>query len=347
MGQMKLFLIAAVYMISVSAYSQRHYSMLEGEPEWVYYAYNCGYMHIQDFGWYRYYLSGDTVFDGITYKKVMLDMYDADGNRVFLDPKTLLTKDVIYYDRFPWTRTTPFLVGFLREEDDLIRGYYYTESLSPKYRYKWPKDIERAQRFLYDFRMQMGDTIIVDYPQFKMDTIRPVVDRYPVTLDDGSIRDMILLHCCTSEHTDITPWKRSPGFYNYEILEGIGCINAQNHLLDYMYVDWSMVGMLGMPDFSFYATKCSHLNMFKQFGEVVYLAPEHNPNSEIDEKYNTFHQMPFYPDITPSSIKQMKEDAGEADKQGTASGTYNVMGQKLSAPQKGVNIIDGEKVLIK
>lgn len=345
MRQMKLFLIAAVYMISVSAYSQRHYTMLDGDPEWVYYAYNCGYMHIQEFGWYRYYLSGDTILDGITYKKVMLDMYDADGNRVFLDPKSTLSKDITYYYRYPWTHTTPFLVGFLREEDDLIRGYY-TESLSPKYRYQSPKDIERTQRFLYDFRMQVGDTIIVDYPKFKrMDKIRPVVDRYPITLTDGSIRDMILLHCCTSEHTLVTPWKISPGFYNYEIIEGIGCINAQNHLLDYMYVDWRMVGMAGF--INPWAPHCSHLNMFKQFGEVVYLAPEHNPTSEIDEKYNTFHPMPFYPDITPTSIKQTREDAGEAVKPGTASGTYNVMGQKLSAPQKGVNIIDGEKVLIK
>lgn len=346
MRQMNLLLIVAMYMFAVSSYAQRHYSMLEGNPEWVYYAYNCGYTHIQDFGWYRYYVDGDTILDGITYKKVMLDMYDVDGNRVFLDPNSQLTKDVINYWRYPWTRTTPYLVGFLREEDDLIRGYYI-ESLSPKYRYKTPKDIERTQRFLYDFRMQVGDTIIVDYPQFKMDTIRPVVDRYPITLADGSVRNMILLHCCSSVYSNDSPWKRTPGFYNYEIIEGVGCINAQNHLLDYMYVDWTCKGQFGAPDLGFYSTKCSHLNMFKQFDEIVYLAPEHNPVSQIDEKYNTFHQMPFYPDITPTSIRQIHADANVSNKSRTVSGAYNVMGQKLSVPQKGLNIVDGEKVLFK
>ncbi len=135
---------------------ERH-PMLEGNPEWVYYSYNCGYLMDKDFMFTKFYLDGDTVLGGNkVYKKLWYDIYDAEGNHL-----TRPFWNVHYqYDRL---RTTPFVCGYLREEGSRIYGYGYEFICG---RSLCQRDSPQAEKFIYDFSLQKGDTLIVHDPTY-------------------------------------------------------------------------------------------------------------------------------------------------------------------------------------
>lgn len=187
---------------------ERH-PMLEGNPEWVYYSYNCGYMMYKDFFFTRFYIDGDTVLGGNkVYKKLWYDIYDAEGNHL-----TLPFWNVYY--QYNGLRTTPFVCGFIRQDGSRVYAYCYDQHgtcLSQR-------DGANTERFIYDFSLQKGDTLILDYCDSGSDEYiykpwhneRPILDRFPVTLADGTTRDMIQLFFC---NPDTEPWKECPGYHD-------------------------------------------------------------------------------------------------------------------------------------
>lgn len=183
-------------------------------------------------------------------------------------------------------------------------------------------------------------TLPIDYYYNYSYKKRPILDRFPVTLADGTTRDMIQLFFCDTidSGTYAWTWKEWPGYHDNYIIEGIGCINSLYPLILYTCVSQAFRRI-------YWEQKqyCSRLNMFRQYGKIVYLAPEHVTGMPHDEKYYTFHKMPFYPDIDVTMVASITEEEKGARTEGKSTGIYNIMGQKLSDVRKGINIVDGKK----
>ena len=113
---MKNKVIISVLLYLVSIYSMKAqrttYSMLEGNPEWVYYAYNTRLGTICDgLTFYRYYLV-DRVYigvdDGREYKELWCEILDEKGEHVKM---WLENSPESYYG---WGTTNPFLLSYIR-----------------------------------------------------------------------------------------------------------------------------------------------------------------------------------------------------------------------------------------
>ena len=161
----------------------------------------------------------------------------------------------------------------------------------------------------------------------------PVMAKQLISLCDGSKRHL-------TTYKSISPFLKE--IYS---IEGIGFINA----------DTPPFGSLIDDRISKYISHWCQLIMFKQNDKVVYIAPREDP--EDDGQYEgsrTFKAMPFYPDITPESVASGKysfDTSAQMSKNDNSQeeyySKYNLQGQRINTLQKGLNIVDGNKIMVK
>ena len=355
---MKRLIIIILSMVccigAVDLFAQQHYSMLEGNPEWVYYAYNTRLGTICDgLTFYRYYLV-DRVYigvdDGREYKELWCEILDEKGEHVKM---WLENSPESYYG---WGTTNPFLLSYIRESE----GKVYTATYWTQYQLcdRKGKYDENNMMLLYDFDYQENDTIFSRLWDPKKgglsEDIRQnrVIERSSITLADGSVRCFLKIDC---NNKDNSYWNKIPGYYYVELIEGIGAINSYYQLINYLdWLDYFLPNSFNYSKEFYNTTRYAHLNMFAQNGKVTYIAPRKDPNAQVDESQTTFKEMPFYPGITPESvasgeysfdssiINSMVDSAQKDD-----YSRYNIGGQRINNLQRGLNIVDGKKIFVK
>ena len=337
---MKRLIIIIVSLVSFfgaeELFGQQHYSMSEGNPEWVYYLQNRSntmfrkpiantYISFyKDDCFMRVFVADTVIKEGKVLNKMMCEVLDINGNKI--DPSgTLLGEN-------------PFLLALFREEDNKVFGGMYF--LDCRFTNHTPLDNEEhsswANNLLFDFNLEVGDTLyrtMSYYYKKDPDYCFPVMAKQLISLCDGSKRHL-------TTYKSISPFLKE--IYS---IEGIGFINA----------DTPPFGSLIDDRISKYISHWCQLIMFKQNDKVVYIAPREDP--EDDGQYEgsrTFKAMPFYPDITPESvasgeynfdtsiINSMVDSAQKDD-----YSRYNIGGQRINGLQKGLNIVDGKKIYIK
>lgn len=351
---MKKFIIISVLLFLVSIYSmkgqRKTYSMLDGNPEWIYYAYNTRLGTICDgLTFFRYYL-GDSVYigydDGKEYKGLWCEILDEKGEHV----KMWLKDSQFVYS------TNPFLLSLIEESD----GKVYTASHWLQYQLcdRNGESDKDYMLLLYDFNYQKGDTLFsrlwLPTKGGLSEDIRQnkVIDRSPITLADGSVRSLLKIDC---NNKDNSYWSKIPGYYYVELIEGIGAINSYYQLINYLdWLDYFLPNSFNYSKEFYNTTRYAHLNMFVQNGKVIYIAPRNDPNAQVDENHTTFKAMPFYPDITPESVASGKYSFNTSvqiskndNSQEDYYSKYNIAGQRINTLQKGINIINGNKIMVK
>lgn len=314
----------------VTAKAQKH-SMLEGNPEWVYCCYNFGFVwKHKGLSFFRYYIDGEYVDqeNGEVFKILCMEMY-TDKGEIIVGDTTLY-----YQDKNDGKKK--FVVAMLKEKDGFITGGMFNQQDCCFYADR------PEEEFIYDFNLKKGDEYYVRYLNRNMLHKHTVKDRRSIPMADGTERDLITVTGIEAYKPGYAKsWTDFPGFYDLEIIDGIGCINSVGQLLSshyYWEIDYYSIMHAVLPE-----PCCTRLNMFRQNGEIVYLAPESDPDSEIGEYYTTFKPMPFYPEVTPTAIREIMADR---KKMGSRD-IYDISGQKLKATKKGINIVDGKKLIIK
>ena len=355
---MRKFFILSVLLYLLSIYSMKAqrttYSMLEGNPEWIYYAYNTRLGTICDgLTFFRYYLA-DNIYigidDGREYKELWCEILDEKGEHV----KMWLEDAHYVYDN--WATTNPFLISYIRESD----GKVYTASHWTQYQLcdRNGEYDENNIMLLYDFNYQKNDTLFSRLWNPAMGRLsedirqNKVIERSSITLADGSVRSLLKIDCNNKNNSY---WNKIPGYYYVELIEGIGAINSYYQLINYLdWLDYFLPNTFNYSKEFYNTTRYAHLNMFIQNGKVIYIAPRKDLNAQVDESQTTFKEMPFYPDITPESVASGEYRLDTSINNSTVDNSqkenyslYNIGGQRISAPQKGINIVDGKKVWVK
>lgn len=326
--------------------SAQRYSLLDGNAEWVYYTVNQSPIYpliVPRTRFYRYYTTGEqmTLPDGKLVTLLFGEVMDVDGNLVEGDFKEL--------ERYGFDLGSQYRAGFLMEKDG--KTYGWQVNVDPGYNIcdangvidsllQWDMDWQSGQKIYYRrwdiYNGRYSDPI----------NYREVVSRSYVTMADGSSR--ILLKIKVANQSD-KYWRMQPGYYMAEIIDGIGCINGQNHILDFLqYADYMQIYEESQRE------HYSHLIMFRQNDEVVYIAPREDPDAQAKEEYTTFKPMPFYPNITPESVK---DGTYNFDTNITNSevlnpkpkriNVYDISGRQKSDMTGGLNIANGKKVFVK
>ena len=337
---MKRLIIIIVSLVSFfgaeELFGQQHYSMSEGNPEWIYYLQAHSdisfifrkprantYITYKEDCFMRVYVSDTVLIEGKVLNKMMCEVLDINGNKI--DSSGTVLKE------------NPFLLALFREEDNKVFGGM--SILDCRFTNHTPLDNEEhsswANNLLFDFDLEIDDTLyrtMSYYYKKDPDYCFPVIAKQSISLCDGSKRYM-------------TTYKSSSPFVKeiYSI-EGIGFLNA----------DSSPFGSLIDDRLEKIISHWCHLIMFKQNDKVIYIAPRKDPNAQVDESQTTFKEMPFYPDITPESVAsgEYSFDSSIINSMVDSSqkedySRYNIGGQRINGLQKGLNIVDGKKIYIK
>lgn len=321
-----------------------HYSMLEGNPEWVYHFVQPNHIYEKQayvFCSYpremflRLYVNGDTChLNNHVYTYVYYEAYDTEGKLVD--------------NKYCFARMNPGYFKDLRESDGKVFGSL-GNALGVRFTKQLLEDMSKYdgnEVVLFDDDLHKGDTLYVNhYDKYSLvEERKGVITVVPITGDslvrvaDGSIRHMLTYEC-----------KNYHGQMQY-MIEGIGFINPdmvplyaafESHEDNIYAREW--------PPLHF----CNLLT-FIQNGKVVYIAPRCKDDASYEEKAMSFATIPFYPDITPESVADGTYTMHGADVNSTTfrktpdrESVYNLQGQQSGEPQRGLNIIDGRKVLIK
>lgn len=323
------------FIVSYNLSAQQHFSLSEGNPEWVYYLQNRSntmfrkptantYITYTGDCFIRIFVTDTVIREDKVLNKMMCEVLDTDGNRIA--PSEVLIGE------------NPFGLAIFREEDNKVFGGMCF--LDCRFTNHTPLDNEEhcswANNLLFDFDLEVGDTLyrtMIYYYKKYTDYNFPVTDKLLISLYDGSKRYM-------------TTYKSvSPFFKELHSIDGIGFIDA----------DTPPFGSLIDDRLDKYASHWCQLIMFKQNDKVVYIAPREDP--EDDGQYEgsrTFKAMPFYPNITPESVASGKysfDTSAQMSKNDNSQeeyySKYNLQGQRINTIQKGLNIVDGNKIMVK
>ena len=309
----KLIFVAMILLSCLYIQAQEEVvSMLDGNPIWIYYRYCFGGTDPFEKNLYTVYsVNGDTVVNGKRYLKLYRDSYmykGITGNEFYGDDD--------HYD--------DGLYALLREEDDRI----YAESSFFKKRLWWSyyKSFELFddELVMYDFNeMSKGNDISLW--QDDIQTSKRFVGVDMVSLEDGTSRPLYKYY-----NYDKDMWRDTPA--NLEVIDHIGCRNMFYGLLNYF--DEPEHGT--RPNNTEWLG--NRLNMFIQNGKIVYKAPaeDYIELSWIDKLIAT--------KIEDVYAKQSQKDS--ILEKGLGS-IYNVIGQRINALQKGLNIVEGQKIMLK
>lgn len=318
-------------LIQTSIMAQVHHKMLSGNPEWVYYLQaransqanffikyekDC-FMHI--------YLEDTVKREGQILQKMMCEVLDMDGN-------SISPKDVLF-------NQNPFVLAICREDGEKILGGLGALDIrfTNKMEYK-PEGIVNswANSLLFDFSLNVGDVLYYGDEEFNPNgeycRAYPIIEKDLTVLNDGTKRYKTTYQSNYSE------------MYNtYTSIDGIGFINAE----------LPPFGQLHDKDFDIRVNGIRNhfcnLNCFIQNGKVLYIAAREGLENDDEYEGSTrFRPMPFYPDITPEGVADGIDGVASAKRDRTGEGNiYNVQGQSQDGLQRGVNIVDGRKVLVK
>ncbi|MEM1326275.1 MAG: T9SS type A sorting domain-containing protein [Bacteroidota bacterium] len=136
----------------------------------------------------REYISGDSIIEGITYKKVYSKRFTSDSPEGFLIPPLSVSSD-------------SFLVAFMRE--DTLEKKVYARELYTSF--------EESEYLAYDFSLAIGDTLSLDY----LGDIKLVLDTmFNETIADGTTRKKWAF----SDSNDFFGYLDEENYY----IEGIG-----------------------------------------------------------------------------------------------------------------------------
>lgn len=149
---------------------------------------------------------------------------------------------------------------------------------------------------------------------------REILERTTVEMADGSQRLLYKVFCHDPENL-----KSGQKAY-LEIVDQVGCItDVPRQLVHYLWEPKTSM----FPISSSNAAAETVMN-FIQNNAIVYQAP-------ADE----YKEYDFLNELMPTGIKTPSGSPS------IGRGIYNLQGQRISMPQKGINIIDGKKVWVK
>ena len=285
-------------------------SMLDGNPIWIYYRYCFGGTDPFEKNQYTVFsVKGDTVVNNKRYVKLYVDSY--------------MYKGITVNDYYGDDHYDVGLYALLREEDDRI--YAETSFFEKRYR-KYYKAFELLEEelVLYDFNvMSQGNDISLWKDDIK--TNKRFVGYDMVSLEDGTSRPLYKYY-----NYDKDMWRDTPA--NIEVIDHIGCRNMFYGLLNYF--DEPEHGT--RPNNTEWLG--NRLNMFIQNGKIVYKAPaeDYIELSWIDKLIAT--------KIEDVYAKQSQKDS--ILEKGLGS-IYNVIGQRINGLQRGLNIVEGKKIMVK
>ena len=286
-------------------------SLLDGNPIWVYYKYSFTYTDPLKKNLYTVYsVDGDTVVNHKRYVKLYVDFYIYQG----------ITTKEYYGESWDYNR----LYALLREENNRI--YEDASSFEKRNWRKYYKSFELldGELVMYDFNeMSQGNDISLWKDDIK--TNKRFVGYDMVSLEDGTSRPLYKYYNYDKDMLRDTP-------ANLEVIDHIGCRNMFYGLLNYF--DEPEHGT--RPNNTEWLG--NRLNMFIQNGKIVYKAPaeDYIELSWIDKLIAT--------KIEDVYAKQSQKDS--ILEKGLGS-IYNVIGQRINGLQKGLNIVDGKKVVVK
>ena len=342
MKQKVIIMLMLCQIQTLSLFAQtEHYSMLEGNPEWVYHfmppsesTYNsiayalCSYPNEM---YMRLYANSDTIhYQSHVYNIIYFEAYDAsgqliDGGKYFL----FLRKNPSPYMAMRESGGKVFATG-------AVSGSRFTKQvLNDRSTYD-PNEV-----MIFDNDIHKGDTVYectyYDYslnPDLGKYTVVPIIGDTLIQVADGSMRRMLTYEC-----------KNYSKQLQY-MVEGIGFINPDN---------MPLYAMLETHDFGMYDNNRHFCNliMFRQNDKVVYISPRAKDDASYEEKAMSFAPMPFYPDITPESVADgtytlpAAVDGIADNKTSKGKQIYNLQGQKTDGLQRGINIVGGKKVIVK
>lgn len=309
----KIFFITIILILFSCLYCQAQekvVSMLEGNPIWVFYKY-VGFINApyEKNAYFVYSVNGDTIVNNKRYVKLYRDTYMYEG----------ITVNEFYGDEM----IDDGLEALLREDNNRI---YAETSFFEKRNRKYCKAFEllNDELVLYDFNeMSLGKDISLW--QDGVQTSKRFVGVDIVSLEDGTSRSLYKYY-----NYDKDMYRFMPA--NLEVIDHIGCRNMPLSFLNYFLepepsarpnnTEW-----LGIK-----------LNIFIQNGKIMYKAPaeDYIELNWIDKLIAT--------KIEGVYVTQSQDESTHEKGWGSI---YNIFGQRISLVQKGVNIVDGEKVWVK
>ena len=151
-------------------------------------------------------------------------------------------------------------------------------------------------------------------------TEREILERTTVEMADGSKRTLYKVFNHDPENL-----KKGQQAY-VEIIDQVGCVNMPRELLHFFWEPKNF----SYPTSSSKAIAGAVMN-FIQNNAIVYQAPK--------DKYVHYD---FIKNYVPTGIEEVPSDSPSMGR-----GIFNLQGQRISAPQKGINIIGGKKVWVK
>lgn len=341
-----MLMLCQIQTLSLFAQSE-HYSMLEGNPEWVYHMTPNKYASYWDpsYAWafstygsemfVRIYVHNDTTVDNYEYKYLYIASYDRYGK--LIDGNKYNIGD----------RNNPSHFQFMREADGKVfsslggtNGVRFTKQILADI-----SQYNQDESVMFDYDIHLGDTVyenrrfeysLTPYPHMRNSIIAvPIVGDTLVQVADGSIRRK-LTYGCKNYYQEMQ-----------YMIDGIGFINP-----DFYPLYSRLTTYEDGPDMS----SCRHyinLLMYRQHNKVVYIAPRCKDDASYEEKAMSFAPMPFYPDITPESVADgtytlpAAVDGIADNKTSKGKQIYNLQGQKTNGLQPGINIVGGKKVIVK
>ena len=215
----------------------------------------------------------------------------------------------------------PVNVAALREYDGkvLAAKAFYQEMFMEFGNYYEAFEERSDEVVVYDWNV-LRDGQAVKVFQDGNVTEREILERTTIEMADGSKRMLYKVFNHDPENL-----KQGQKAY-YEIVDQVGCItNVPRQLVHYL---WEPKTFLYPTSSS--ASAGTFMN-FIQNNAIVYQAPK--------EEYVAYD---FIKDMVPTGIEGTPSDSPSMGR-----GIYNLQGQRISTLQKGLNIVDGKKVMVK
>ena len=284
-------------------------SMLEGNPIWIYYRVCFGGKDPFEKNLYTVFsVNGDTVVNGKRYLKLYRESYKYKGITV-----NEFVGDELFDDG---------LEALLREDGNRI----YAEKAFFEERFWWSRYISFEllddELVMYDFNeMSKGNDINLWHNDVK--TVKRFVGYDMVYLEDGTSCPLYKYYNY-DEDKDFTP-------ASLEVIDHIGCRNMFYGLLNY-FDEPEVIQIAG------YDWMGSKLNVYIQNGKIVYKAPVED-----------YIELSWIDKLIATKIENVyiKQSLDESTQKNGIGGIYSIFGQHLSLPQKGINIINGNKIMVK
>ena len=300
-------MIASVFFFT-NTNAQHLSGMLEGNPIWVYHT-----QYVIRTSWSKI-------------PQPLFKVFHLDGDTVVNGKQ--YKRMIVSFKQADGTKVEvpPFdlstwRTALIREENNNIyinkTYYFFKDCLGVPYDYF---EILDGETLLYDFERLRNDSDMLITDNSGNSSHYKIGEKSHAVLSDGTMRDVFNVEACDGMKSYQSEYM--------EIIDGIGCKN-------YLYLAWHD-GSSFSGAYTPYATKqFTYLDMFIQNGKIVYKAPD-----------NEYAEFEFLNELIgePDKIDNIQEDRIKYNETKTI---YNLQGQRIARPAKGIHIIGGRKVLVK